>query len=125
MSVYKKAWSSVRAIQRESKQVWNHTTIDHGAPVKKGDRIWNHVENLRSYCTPNDKMFKNSLVSYFEVELKEEAAASRGAQEKDYIQTFKVWYFKIPKKARQSPSLNVDFKNADGFVIVERIKFSW
>lgn len=45
MSVYKEGFHAVELIKKNSRQIWNDAA-DFGAPVKKGDALWNWTKQL-------------------------------------------------------------------------------
>lgn len=55
MSVYKEGWYAVRIIQNRSIQI-EPFSADYGAPVRKGDGIWNWTKQLAEwYGVPNTR----------------------------------------------------------------------
>lgn len=45
MSVYKEGFHAVELIKKNSRKIWNDAA-DFGAPVKKGDEVWNWTKQL-------------------------------------------------------------------------------
>ena len=75
---------------------------------------------LQDAIGAEDKEWKDNHGGYFEIEILDEWAVSDHRKTLKQAQTpLRVFYSKLTSK--NHPSLHSDFRNADGFVMVEQI----
>ena len=126
MSVYKEGYSIIEDIQNGHREVYGDA-CDYGVPVKKGDKMWTNIQMLKEMYGPNEEfpedgleMHKDIFGGCFDILLMDEWAVSDGRKtEEEATEKYRVHYFKINNK--KHPSIRPAFKNADGFVHVDRI----
>lgn len=108
MSVFKEGYHIVKEIEESSKQIYPDA-CDYGSPVKKGDKLWNSVNQLFEWYGEQESKkiieYSTGTSAEFIVELIFEGDSRRGA-----IDRFKLEYHTTR-----------DHKEMDGYICCYKI----
>ena len=108
MAVFKEGYHIVNEIEKSSKQIYPDA-CDYGAPVTKGDKLWNNVNQLFEWYGEKESKkvieYSTGTSAEFIAELIFEGDAYKGL-----VERFKVEYHTIR-----------DHKDMDGFVSVYKL----
>ena len=122
MSVYREGYHILKQIQiNQAQQVFNDAA-DAGAPVQKGDALWNGIKQLKEWygVTLSEKQPTNDS-KCFEFQLMDEWAVSdKRKTEQEALEQYRLTYTKL-ESYQKKPYLNPAFKGKHGFVYVEKI----
>lgn len=121
MAVYREAYSALDLIESRAQQVFKDAA-DYGAPVRKGDDLWNAIKQLHDwYRDKSSTTQKDKQRGHFHIEIMDEWAFSDGRKtEEEATEVYRISYHKLNRFAKH-PELCFPFKGAHGFVSVEKI----
>ena len=121
MAVYREGYHCLERIQNQTVQVFNDA-IDHGVPVKKCDKIWGAIKQLKEWygIEGTRKQETDDSIS-FDFELMDEWAVTDGRKtEAEATERYKLTYTKL-ENYKSKPYLNSPFRGADGFVFIYKL----
>jgi hypothetical protein len=112
MAVYKEGYSAINRIKRESVQIYDDA-CDFGAPVKKGDSLWNELKQLVDWYSVEGTKSQSDLGCSAEIYLMDEWAVS---DERKTIHEAEEFYLVTYNKCVSGAC-----KGYDGYINVDKI----
>jgi len=116
MAVYREGYHAVEEIQKASKQIYPDAA-DYGAPVKKGDNLWNLANQLVEwYPAPNkireryDYGTGTTVITWAEL-MDEWAVSDNRKSVKEAMDLYKITYVQV--KNNRLPGY-------DGYIYIEK-----
>lgn len=121
MAVYREGYFLLEQIYKNTKQVFNDAA-DQGAPVKKGDQLWNFLQySVKAYELPETRKVEGGILSV-QIKLIDEWAVSDARKTVENATEFYLIEYTPLKKWKSKPYLNPEFRDADGFLSFTLIK---
>ena len=119
MAVFREGYKAVELIQSLSGQVFIDA-CDYGAPVTKGDAVWDEIKQLMAYADKGDIVRGEDGVEGTVTLIDEWAVSDRRKTVEQATDIFKVVYTKL-EYWKGKPYLMPNFRQADGFVNVYKL----